>query len=166
GCSLPVKRARTHGRHLRLHTRVHVGGGLTMKRIVSTVVAVFGFVCGTSHYAMAQQVWEPEPSNIFWQNTQTTEVSIWQMNNGAIGAYLYPQSSVPAAWVVRGTGDFNGDGIGDILWQNTQTTEVSIWQMTSSGTIGAYLYPQAGVPAAWVVRGTGDFNGDGTTDIF
>jgi hypothetical protein len=70
--------------------------------------------------------------------------------------------TVPITWSVVGTGDFNGDGIGDLLWRDG-SGNTAIWLMngatvTSSGDIG-------NIPTTWSVVGTGDFNGDGMADI-
>jgi len=35
--------------------------------------------------------------------------------------------------LVKGFGDFNGDGVSDILWQDSNSGTVAIWFLTSSG---------------------------------
>ena len=101
-------------------------------------------------------------SDILWRNSSTGEVVIWLMNGleimqtGSLG-----KSST--AFVIRGTGDFDGNGTSDILWQNTGTGAVSIWLMNGFQVI------ELGAPGTlsngWTVAETGDFNGDGRSDI-
>jgi hypothetical protein len=65
--------------------------------------------------------------------------------------------------VIKGVGDFNGDGMADILWQNVNTNALSIWFMN-----GTQISWSAGFGTAnpgWNIVGTGDFNGDGMADI-
>ena len=53
------------------------------------------------------------------------------------------------AWVVAGTGDFNGDGKSDILWRNTVTGETYIYLMD-----GLTLLPGGYLPTVvtdWIV---------------
>ena len=51
-----------------------------------------------------------------------------------------------------------------ILWQNTSTGQASIWDMNGSTTIGGgEVTPNPG--PSWTEIGTGDFNGDGFSDI-
>ena len=63
------------------------------------------------------------------------------------------------------SGDFNGDSLSDILWQqNTSSGEASIWEMNGNTlTGGGPVSPNPG--PAWKAIGTGDFNGDGDSDI-
>ena len=83
---------------------------------------------------------------------------------GSVGG----SSGPGASWQVKGTGDFNGDGISDILWQNAGTGAVYVWQIDNSGlgikaqgSVGA----STGPGVQWQVKGTGDFDGDGRSDI-
>jgi FG-GAP-like repeat len=67
-----------------------------------------------------------------------------------------------AACAVAGTGDFDGDGFGDILWRDN-LGNTSVWLMNgstvkSAGSLG-------NVPTTWTVAGTGDFNADGKADL-
>ena len=70
-------------------------------------------------------------------------------------------------WSSVGFGDFDGDGDGDLLWSNDSTGTFGLWLMDTS------LYPatpyvataMAGTMAGFVPIGTGDFDGNGTTDI-
>jgi RTX calcium-binding nonapeptide repeat (4 copies) len=87
-----------------------------------------------------------------------------QMNPGGIEAQF--QIAVRGAdWIVDGIGDFNGNGTDDILEHRdvggTRTLEVSVMNnnvVQSNITIGV-----TGVE--WQVDGTGDFNGNGTSDV-
>ncbi len=101
---------------------------------------------------------------IHFQNSLTNQVSFWYMH----GATLYGAASVttiPApGYVLRGTGDFNGDGCADLVFQNTTTGQIAIWFMNGTTVIGAQslaYYPAAG----YTVAGVGDFNGDGNSDL-
>ncbi|MBY0299787.1 MAG: FG-GAP-like repeat-containing protein [Methylobacterium sp.] len=103
-------------------------------------------------------------SDILWRDTSPSFfVSTWQMNaNGQPGS-MPRIGQVGPAWVIQGTGDFNGDGRSDILWRDSNGY-INTWQMNANGQRGAT--PTIGqVGAAWVIQGTGDFNGDGRSDI-
>ncbi|WP_407179667.1 FG-GAP-like repeat-containing protein [Bradyrhizobium sp. STM 3562] len=116
-------------------------------------------------------------SDILWQNTVTGQAAIWEMNgtnvlgNGAGGLVSQNGMALNAgpSWTAIGTGDFNGDGHSDILWQNTVTGQAAIWEMNGNNVIGGGPVSQNGVALnagpSWKAIGTGDYFGDGHTDI-
>ena len=109
-------------------------------------------------------------SDIVFQNTASDgggAVYIWAMNGASIaGDGTGYVASAGADWVVKGVGDFNGDGRSDIVFQNAnENGAVYIWDMNGT-TIGADGGGYVGAAGAdWAVKGVGDYNGDGRSDI-
>ena len=102
-------------------------------------------------------------SDILLQNTSGA-VAIWDMNGTSITSSAVV-ANPGANWKAVGTGDFNHDGHSDILLQNTNGA-VAIWEMNgANGTTVADSAVVANPGANWKVVGTGDFNGDGHSDI-
>jgi hypothetical protein len=100
---------------------------------------------------------------------------LWRNDSGLLSDWLATASggfgagtgtNVPVEWKVASTGDFNADGYDDILWRNTTTGQVNDWLGTPSGgwtDNGANASSFVGND--WHIVGTGDFNGDGLSDI-
>jgi len=104
-------------------------------------------------------------TDILWRDT-AGDVAIWEMNGTTI---LNPTATyvatVSTAWSIVGTGDFNGDGMSDILWQDT-SGDVAIWEMNGTTILNPTTSYVATVsPSIWSIVETGDFNGDGYSDI-
>src|SRR5262249_60828543 len=70
--------------------------------------------------------------------------------------------SATSDWSIVGTGDFDGDGFGDILWYNAKAgPQIVVWLTNGTSVIGGgSRFAGFSPPVA-----TGDFNGDGKTDI-
>lgn len=104
--------------------------------------------------------------DILWRNDDG-RVTDWLGNtNGSftdnLSNFLRP---VDTQWQVAATGDFNGDGVADILWRNTDG-HVTDWLGGSNGSFSdnlGNLYRD--VDPSWQVVASGDFNGDGLTDV-
>ncbi len=107
--------------------------------------------------------------------TRKEAVDLNALNSGtahAAGVKLDQElivSSVPdTSWEIAGTGDFNGDGKVDLLWRNYGDGAfqglIDVWLMNGIEFSGEDVIGQ--VPDLnWRIAGTGDFNGDGKTDI-
>lgn len=68
-------------------------------------------------------------------------------------------------WHVSGLGDFNGDGRDDVLLRDYNGTITNWLGQANGGFAINDANAWQGVPTSWRVVGTGDFNGDGRSDI-
>ena len=107
-------------------------------------------------------------SDILWRNTNSGQLSDWlgTSNGSFVSNSANLSSTVTTDWQIVGTGDFNGDGISDILWRNANSGQLSDWLGTSNGSfVSNSANLSSTVSTDWKIVGTGDFNGDGITDI-
>ena len=105
-------------------------------------------------------------ADILWRN-DSGALSDWlgKANGGFTSNDAAAFTQVPTSWKVAGTGDFNGDGRSDILWRNDNGT-ISDWLgRTDGGFTQNDRAAQIQVATSWQIAATGDFNGDGRTDI-
>jgi hypothetical protein len=62
--------------------------------------------------------------------------------------------------------DFNRDVHTDVLWHNGSTGQVGPWWMDGTTVLGnSFVNWTAPSSSGWEIKGTGDFTGDGRTDI-
>ncbi|MFL6796059.1 MAG: FG-GAP-like repeat-containing protein [Xanthobacteraceae bacterium] len=131
---------------------------LVASAVLGTVPAPWS-IAGVAHFNTDANI--PGRSDILWRNTATGEVAIWFMNGISVVSSALV-GTAPLNWSIVGTGDFDGDGFGDILWRDTSGT-VAIWlmkgnQVAQSAVLGV-------VPTGWSAVLTGDYNFDGKSDI-
>ncbi|EJN11689.1 Matrixin [Bradyrhizobium sp. YR681] len=103
-------------------------------------------------------------SDLLFLNATTKGVAIWQIDGAQITAA--PQIGIAAAgWAYTSTGDFNGDGKTDLLFSNASTHGLMIWQMNGTQIADNSQIGTVNAAAGWHFTTTGDFNGDGKTDL-
>lgn len=81
-------------------------------------------------------------------------------NNDAIAL-----SAVGSDWRVAGAGDIDGDGYADIVWHNDDGRITNWLGRADGGFSNNDAIALASVATSWKVVGTGDFNGDGLSDL-
>ena len=112
-------------------------------------------------------------ADILWRNLKATgpdsgKLYLWLMNGSTVIAGTgYTNSQADFTWQVQATGDLNGDGRQDIIWRNVGTGPgrgaLYVWLMNGAQIAAStYLDP---IATDWQIQGTGDFNGDGWSDI-
>jgi Ca2+-binding RTX toxin-like protein len=107
-------------------------------------------------------------ADLMWRNPTTGEMTNWlgQANGGFVGNDTNFYSTIATSWQVVGIGDFNGDGRSDVLWRNQSTGQTTDWlAQANGGFIGNDANALSTIGSSWQVAATGDFNGDGRSDI-
>ena len=95
--------------------------------------------------------------DILWRDSNTGTVAIWLMDGlsiqqmGGIGV-------VPNNWVIAAV-----DRLGNVFWRDSNTGALAVWQVFGLGV--ATSANLGVVPSNWVIAGTGDFDGNGSSDI-
>jgi len=105
-------------------------------------------------------------SDILWRADDGT-VTDWlgQSNGSFSGNGAIFNTNISSNWHIAGTGDFNGDGRVDILWRADDGTVTDWLGQQNGGFAGNGTNFSTNISSNWHVAGTGDFNGDGKTDI-
>jgi len=110
-------------------------------------------------------------TDVLLRNDQSgiSAYGVWILRNGSYSSFSalggFGDSS---GWSVLGTGDFNGDHASDVLLSSTVNgvTQLYDWQVVNGAVTGLQALGMGfAVNSGWTVLGTGDFNGDGTSDV-
>src|SRR6185437_3398046 len=105
-------------------------------------------------------------ADILWQNTNGTIREWLGQKDGSFVGNIDHVNFIPAAGEhVVGTGDFNGDGVDDILWQSDSGVVTDSLGQSDGSFVDNSAKVNITTGTSWHVIGTGDFNGDGQSDI-
>jgi hypothetical protein len=123
-------------------------------------------------------------SDPLWRQGESDNFQVWLMSlNGAAGTPQYQPvtlalPTVTGSQQAESIGDFYGTGVAGILFQDTATGGLVIAHelnlnspnaapASASAKISPLTYHSQpySLPTGWAVAGTGDFNGDGYTDV-
>ena len=140
--------------------------GLTF---ASNGVGFVGWAAGAAWQAKATGDFNGDGrSDILLQNSTDGACYVWEMNglNLLANGTGFVGWAAGANWQAKATGDFNGDGKSDILLQNSVDGACYVWEMDGLGLkAGGNGFVGWAAGANWQVKGTGDFNADGKSDI-
>ncbi|NJM47557.1 MAG: hypothetical protein HC860_16475 [Alkalinema sp. RU_4_3] len=122
-------------------------------------------------------------SDLIWRDRQSGANELWQLNGTKLSGSTTEQQLnqnvftappvVDANWKLKGTGDFNGDGLGDMVWRNELSGVNAVWYMNGSQFVSKSA-PQQGrdfnyfttvADRSWDIQAIADFNQDGFSDL-
>ncbi len=109
-------------------------------------------------------------SDILLQDTTTGDLKVITDLTGAQTQTMLSIQPGAAAWKAVAIGDFNGDAASDVLLQNQTTGAAEILFLNTNagdapGTVAGPAVALATPGAGWKAISSGDFNGDGKSDI-
>ncbi len=107
--------------------------------------------------------------DILWRNYQTNQVVVWEMNGFDYVSSKYISQPISLDWKVEAIADFTGIGSKSLFWRNQRTGDTVLWKIAGEQWINNNWTGGLGlnfkVDSSWKVVGTGDINGDRTSDV-
>lgn len=103
-------------------------------------------------------------SDLIWFNPDLSELGIWTMTSSAHGPRRTGARTfnITPGYYVGASGDFTGDGYGDLVFTSTNR---DLWLWSNVGGRGFQSEYVGTYPYNWQLVGAGDINGDGYDDL-
>jgi Ca2+-binding RTX toxin-like protein len=151
------------------HTLTYTGGSLTLTSLPSGHLVARAAPGGGVQLSLLHPHNDfngDGRSDVLWRD-DSGRVTDWlgQANSGLSGNFANADANAGTDWHIAGTGDFNGDGRGDILWRNDNGNVTNWLGQAKGGFASNFANAFYQVDNSWHVAGTGDFNGDGRSDV-
>lgn len=119
----------------------------------------------TSNYTLSVNTTDAIRSDLLWRNYASGDNGYWVMNGTQLVSGRSFLKLADLNWQLKGSADFDGDGIGDYLWRNVATGYNGIWLMDANNNLRAGVSIPSVNDPAWKMGPIGDFNKDGYHDI-
>jgi len=158
-------------------TLTYSGGSMTLSNVgAGSFIAGNAPGGGVQLFFQASQIVQPGAVHNDFNGDGRSDI-LWRNDNGAIFTFLGKVNggfgnngdnsfvNISNSWHVAGTGDFNGDGRADILWRNDNGAIFDFLGTANGAFANNGDNSWKPVDNSWQIAGTGDFNGDGRTDI-
>jgi hypothetical protein len=130
--------------------------GSTTPRSVTDSAPASEFVQGVAHFDNDAQ----RRIDVLYRASGTGDVSI-AMNGGG-KTFL---GWAPSEWTIRGTGDFDADGYGDILLYDVVAGGIAVWTTRNGSVIQNVRVGTVAPDQGWEIAGVTDIDHDGYSDI-
>jgi hypothetical protein len=105
-------------------------------------------------------------ADIHWRNLSTGQSDLWLMNGTAANAFMTIYYELNLTWTVVGSGDFNADTAADLVCRNTRAGQVYLQHQIAGETLATSNFAPTVADQNWKIVAIGDFDGDGTSDLF
>ena len=146
---------------------IDIGNGISGGRFVIRPLGTSGMGVEIRFQQVAHNDFSGDGrSDVLWRlDDGTVREWLGQADGSFVGNIAHVNVNPGPGVTVVGTGDFNGDGREDILWRLDDGT-VREWLGQADGSfVGNKAHVDVNPGTNWHVVGTGDFNGDGSSDI-
>jgi FG-GAP-like repeat len=155
-----------------------IGGTYTFVNYVlvgslDTVLNALGFLQATGHIA-APSLNGDGASDLLFADSASGANQLWTLKDpatpGGQAAWLQAKSDLPPTpGYIPYFGDFNGDTVKDILWNNPSNGDNVVWLLkhaSAPGGVTPSILTWYRISASNWQLYLGDFDGNGTTDLF
>lgn len=161
-------------RHRRLHQSATVPGCVRALAHIRRGPRTGALRVTLSAVAIAASLLTGEPlgqhvnnsRDLLWQHSDG-RLAVWIMNATTLrsGESFGPGPLADPRWRLAASGDFDGNGSQDVVFQH-EDGRLAIWLMSGTALIaGGPIGPGQVADLNWQIRGAGDIDGDGKTDL-
>ena len=130
----------------------------------STIISQGSVGTQTSNFAVLGygDVNADAKTDVIWYDQATGAVETWFMNGSD---HTIKSITIAPSVVLKGVGDFNGDGVADLIGLSNGTAPVMILMRADGTTASVNFLSGLAVAPIWDIKQVNDYNGDGHADL-